>query len=578
MVALIADRDERTGNAYWHELQYPDGRGGEVPPLLVLCVQVACECGWRSPRIRAPRGVVWSPWNVTIASPLQEEQMRELWRSHLANSSELAIVPIWEKRIRVELGDWPDTKEGKKRAKQEAISWTVKLREKGLSAAPRRGRGGRRGPDEMETVADYVERWLSDRERRGLASVATDRGHLKLHVFPVIGPRPIRDVTRDELRGVVEKLDRTIESGSFTWKTAQRCWGLVTNLFADACDSKTASLRVRPDNPARGVRGPDRGGSKSKQWLFPVEMARMLACEDVPVRWRRLYALAAYLYVRPGELAGLEWSAVNLEQGYVHVHQALDMRTGKVKPTKTKVTRRVPIPLALRPLFAALRDESGARGRVIQNVHPNKEAEHGFPPLEDLAETLREHIGRAGVTCADLYDDTETTKRLTFYDLRATGITWEAIAGTDPLKIMQRAGHLSFTTTQIYIRQTETIGVDAGKPFSALPASLLGSAAARDDGGTEPGASSTNSAAHSESSSESTGGAQAAAEGIGHESTGDLATFWPARRTIAHLAGRFGAIRNRRRSRIEHKSSRIVKMNRRSNPLGDAANSQFFSC
>lgn len=471
------------------------------------------------------------------------------------------------KRIRVDLGDWPNSRKGRQRAKDAALAWTTKLREKGLSVAPPRGRAGRRRPDEMETCSDYVERWLEDRNRRGLASVATDRGRMKRHVLPVIGARPIREVTRDEVRAIVERLDRTVEFGSFGWKTAQRCWGLVTKLFSDACDSKTASLRVRPDNPARGVRGPDRGGSKSKQWLFPVEMAKVLACEDIPIRWRRLYALATYLYVRPGELAGLEWSAVNLDQGYVHVHQALDLRTGKLKSTKTKVARRVPIPLALRPLLSALRQECGQRGRVLQNVHPNKDSEHGFPPLEDLAETLREHVGRAGIARVDLYEDRETTKRLTFYDLRATGITWEALAGTDPLKIMHRAGHLSFSTTQIYIRQAETIGISAGEPFPSLPASLLGAAHARDDGGGEPEAGSASGSGHAETPA---GGPQATAERIGHESTEVSATFRPAQRTIAHLAVRSGTNRNRRRSRIEQKSYRIVNLNGPSNPVGDA--------
>lgn len=39
------------------------------------------------------------------------------------------------------------------------------------------------------------------------------------------------------------------------------------------------------------------------------------------------------------------------------------------------------------------------------------------------------------------------------YDLRATGITWVALAGTDPLRIRQRAGHENFETTQGYIRR-----------------------------------------------------------------------------------------------------------------------------
>jgi integrase len=44
---------------------------------------------------------------------------------------------------------------------------------------------------------------------------------------------------------------------------------------------------------------------------------------------------------------------------------------------------------------------------------------------------------------------------MTWHDLRATGLTWLAIRGDDPLKIKQRAGHSAFSTTEGYVRQAE---------------------------------------------------------------------------------------------------------------------------
>ncbi len=59
---------------------------------------------------------------------------------------------------------------------------------------------------------------------------------------------------------------------------------------------------------------------------------------------------------------------------------------------------------------------------------------------------------------------------MTFHDLRATGITWEAITGTDLAKIQQRAGHTTTNTTLIYVRLADEIrGVGFGNPFPALP-------------------------------------------------------------------------------------------------------------
>ncbi len=327
---------------------------------------------------------------------------------------------------------------------------------------------------EAESVARYVERWMKERERRGLASCRVDRSRLGKHVLPALGERTIAGVTRDDLRALVELLDAGVRRQDYSWQTAMKAWGLVTKLFADACGAKAAALRVREDNPALGVRGPDRGARKSKQWIYPDEFTCLLACEEVPLRWRELYALQAYLFLRPGELAALDWDAVHLEHGYVGVHQSLDLETGEVKTPKTKAGRKVPIPLALRPLLDRLRERHGGEGRVVQTDDARREAAHGFPPTDSLAATLRKHLKRAGVDRHDLHERTPTTKPVTFYDLRACGITWMALDGVEPLRMMQRAGHSAFSTTLGYVREAEVVGQDVGVPFGPLPGALVG--------------------------------------------------------------------------------------------------------
>jgi hypothetical protein len=57
--------------------------------------------------------------------------------------------------------------------------------------------------------------------------------------------------------------------------------------------------------------------------------------------------------------------------------------------------------------------------------------------------------------------------------LRATGITWCAVRGDDPLKIKQRAGHTTFSTTVRYIREAENVRDAFGDVFPPLPLSQL---------------------------------------------------------------------------------------------------------
>ena len=86
---------------------------------------------------------------------------------------------------------------------------------------------------------------------------------------------------------------------------------------------------------------------------------------------------------------------------------------------------------------------------------------------------LREHLQLAGVTRAELFTSDATRRAITFHDLRATGITWAAVRGDDPLRIKQRAGHRSFSTSEGYIREAENLREGFGVPFPPLPAALV---------------------------------------------------------------------------------------------------------
>jgi integrase len=329
-----------------------------------------------------------------------------------------------------------------------------------------------------ETANAWLERWIADRRLRGISTA--EQAALAWHkwIAPVFGTLPMRSVTRDDIELVVERLDEAVRADDIRAKTAMNIWIIVKAAFRDARDAKNRSLRVRSDNPTDGVRPPDGGVIRSKPWIYPCEMSALLACPRVPVRWRRLFALAAYLYLRRSELAALTIDDVDLIGGVVLIHRTA-CRSGSraaarsddatkptttTKPTKTKITHRVPIEPTLRPLLIALIAEA----RAANHTHLIK-----LPPVQNLGVPLRKYLPWAGVTRPELFADDETRAPLTFHDLRATGITWRAVRGDDPLKIQRAVGHRSLTTTQRYIREAEVIGRDIGEPFPPIPAALL---------------------------------------------------------------------------------------------------------
>jgi integrase len=314
-----------------------------------------------------------------------------------------------------------------------------------------------------ETVAKWVERWLKYREGK-IADARHDASAFKAWIEPHIGKLLIVEVQRRDLERIVQALDEAVQRGDIRWKTAINRWGTVTKMFKDACRSKRLELRVRDDNPAAAIEGPDRGEQRASAYLFPAEFEKLMACADVPVPWRRVYALATYLYLRGGELAALDWESVNLALGYVQVHQALDSDTKEVRATKTKDMRKVPIEPALVPLLEAMHEESGGKGPVVPWMTHQSE----------WASSLRTHLDKAKIKRADLFANDATRRWIGFHDLRHSGITWRAVRGDEPLKIMHAAGHDDLRTTMIYVNEAHVFERGFGIVFPPLPPAVIG--------------------------------------------------------------------------------------------------------
>lgn len=325
-----------------------------------------------------------------------------------------------------------------------------------------------------ELLLDWSDRWVVERELRKLSSAPEDRRTLKNHILPVLGGLAVADVTADDLRGFVAKLDGRVRAGGFAAKTAANIWGIVRAMFRDASRSKQADLRVREDNPAVNVQGPDAGERVELQFLYPSEFLALVLCEKVPLRWRRLYAVATYLGVRAGELAGLQWDAVDLEHATAHVHAAIDrVRAPKrTKGTKTKRARRIGLEANLVPLLCAMHAEAAGKGPVL-----------ALPSAGEMSRKLRVHLKRAGVTRADLFAREATRRPIRFHDTRSSCLTWMAVRGDNPIAIRERAGHGGLAMTEKYIRTAQALAPGFGVPFPELPAGLLNGA----PGSTAPG-------------------------------------------------------------------------------------------
>jgi integrase len=308
-------------------------------------------------------------------------------------------------------------------------------------------------------MARWLKAWVADRDARGHSSTRENLSHYRLHIEPSIGPGHVQDWTKDTLRKLSADLDAKVQAGDMAWKMAGNVWGTAIKMVDDAAASKLDTIKCRDDNPATGVRGPYRGNEIGKQFLYPSEFLQFVTCQEVPLEWRRLVAVAAYTYMRDGELRVLRSSAVDPQHMVIKVTEAADRLGGAAKATKSKRARPVPIELTLLPLLEAILAGS-AGGRLLS-----------LPT--HMSRTFRRWLVVAGVSRRELHHESPTTRPIRFHDLRATGITWMAVRGDDPLRIMQRAGHENFETTQAYLRLADALRVGFGDVFPALPPELF---------------------------------------------------------------------------------------------------------
>jgi integrase len=332
-----------------------------------------------------------------------------------------------------------------------------------------------------ETCTRYFGRFLGHRQAVGKVRRGRDlESAWSVWIAPKIGGKPIAGITRDDVEDVRDALDSAVAErkkaggrAGLSGARARNVWSVLTSMMKEACTSKRRDLRVRADNPCATVQPPDKTAGKAKTFIYPTEFLKLAACANVPRAWRELYAVACYLYLRPGELRALLWTDVDFDAGVVHVTKAYDEDSKTVKAPKTRNgVRDVPIPATLVPLLKAMSDR--APDDVVAVL----------PLMGERSENLRsiwmrKHLALAKVTRSRLTEDSATTMQVNFRSWRDTGITWLALAGVDVAKMQRRAGHDTISTTLGYVKIAEDLTGSIGAPFPPLPPSLVGAS----DGG-----------------------------------------------------------------------------------------------
>lgn len=212
-------------------------------------------------------------------------------------------------------------------------------------------------------------------------------------------------------------------------------------------------------NPMDGVRKPKEDDIKEMEVYDEHEIKELFAAlEDEPPHIRLLVLLAVTTGMRRGEMTGLEWSRVNLEEGYLRVEQSIP-KTIESKPVikgpKNKVSvRRITLPEAMVEELREYKAENVRpwEGHEFVFSHPDGKPLH---PKRLTAWWIAFHQ-RHGL------------KPIRLHDLRHTSVSWMIYKKIHPEAIARRTGHKNEKMQSIYGHIFKSVEQETAAAFNDM--------------------------------------------------------------------------------------------------------------
>ncbi|WP_217913334.1 tyrosine-type recombinase/integrase [Miltoncostaea marina] len=289
------------------------------------------------------------------------------------------------------------------------------------------------------------------------STIASYEGSLHQHVLPALGRRRLSDVSRGDLVTLIERLLGAGKSAS----TIRNCINPLHVLFRRALDQGTIAVSPAAHLPLPALaQGRDRIAT-------PAEQATLL--EPLEPADRVLWAVAFGAGLRAGELQGLRWEDVDLDEGALHVRRSWDPKSRTFVAPKSRRSRRA-VPL-LATVRAALLSHAMATGRRSGLVF----GRDGERPFSHSAALSRASKAWAKAQVSPLACDRDAASRgerplppcakLGLHEARHSYCSTMLEAGVSPANVSRYAGHASvaFTLARYVHARADQGADDAGR-------------------------------------------------------------------------------------------------------------------
>lgn len=296
------------------------------------------------------------------------------------------------------------------------------------------------------TVGEWIEIF------KGTYREKVDPAYLHIDSVPYnrlsnrIGPMRMIDVTEADLQAALN------ETRGMSFSTCNTYRQAIRRVFERARKNK-----IIPDNPAEDlVMPPYTKGTHRALETWEVDLIRKYWHEPglVAGPWIMLMLLCG---LRRGEMMGLDWSSVDLENGLLTVHEVTQVSRGhNIASPKTKTeagTRIIPICQPLAECLQTIRRKNAA-GKVCRSASGKPLTESAvFSGMKVFCDSIERLINGEPLHMpgrrTDLKKDSPDRKRFHFtcHDLRHTFATFLYDAGVDVKAAQYFLGHADIRMT-----------------------------------------------------------------------------------------------------------------------------------
>jgi integrase len=299
----------------------------------------------------------------------------------------------------------------------------------------------------VPTVAEWMTHWLDEIASAKVRprTLAGYRRYVAIYINPLLGSHRLDRLTPEHVQTAWRRLTETGRPGAVVSKplsttTARQAHRILARALKVAQQRGYVQRNVATliDAPAsRDVEMTPLSKDQAQRILATARDTRLAA------RW----SVALSLGLRQGEALGLQWQHVDLEQGAIHVRQALSRLTGQglvFGPVKSRAGRRtVALPASLLVQLRAHRSAQNAERLAAGTWWKDHDLVFCQPdgrPIDPRADwqTWKDLLAKAGVPHRRLHDARHTAATL----LLAQGIPTRVV--------MDILGHSQISVTTKY--------------------------------------------------------------------------------------------------------------------------------